>query len=61
MELAQWRGSLIAETLEKARDERERNRPCGVQINNGLFERVEEVAGDPREFLVLVPPDRWMG
>jgi hypothetical protein len=32
MELAQWRGSLIAETLEKARDERERNRPCGVQI-----------------------------
>jgi PHP family Zn ribbon phosphoesterase len=49
MELEQWRGSLLAETLEKARDQRERNRPCGVRINNGLIERVEELAGERSE------------
>jgi hypothetical protein len=54
-------GCLLAEALEKARDPCERNRPCGVQVNNGLIERVEGLAGDPTEFLVLVPPDRWMG
>jgi hypothetical protein len=40
-------GCLLAEALEKARDPCERNRPCGVQVNNGLIERVEELAGDP--------------
>jgi hypothetical protein len=54
-------GCLLAQTLEKARDSCERNRPCGVKINNGLIELVEGLAGDPTEFLVLVLPDRLMG
>jgi hypothetical protein len=61
MELARQ----LAETLEKAQDPCEWNRPCGADIKNESMvirsRRVEEVVGDPTEFLVLVRPDSQMG